>query len=153
MAHAWPRIYALTAGRKTARTPQNQSARAARASQAGAATQWALQRKRADQHALVMRIEREMLSAGDDPVTVRAKALREAKRIIIKKERAQKAREVNELKQFELSERKRMAMIERTRVAAAAAWAERRHRQKPVNVTSLWSPNDEESVHLLPVHL
>ena len=74
------------------------SARATRASRSGAATQWALQRKRADQHALVMRIEREMLDAGDDRATVRARALRAAKRIIIKKERAEKAKQAEELK-------------------------------------------------------
>ena len=129
----------LSAGANRARVEK-----ASRASKAGAATQWALQRKRADQHALVMRIEREMLAAGDDPKTVRTRALRVAKRIIVKKERTQKAKEAGELAQFELSERRRLAMIERTRAAAAAAWAERRHRQNPVNVASLWNPSETE---------
>ena len=118
-----------------------QKKRATRASKRGAATQWALQRKKAAQHALFVKIRREMTDAGHDPKAVTNNALIVAKKIIIKREREQLEREAEKLRLLEEAEKRMVRMQQRTKQAAAKKWEERQAREAPVAVSSLWRPS------------
>lgn len=123
------------------RLTTEQRKRATRASRRGAATQWALQRKKAAQHALFVRIRNEMLEAGHDEEVVTNNALIAAKKLVVKRERAQLEKEAEQLRIFEIAEKKRNNMIKRTKAAAAKKWQERQHRMTPVACTNLWRPS------------
>ena len=125
---------------KRVKLSTEQRKRATRASRRGAATQWALQKKKAAQHALFVKIRREMLNAGHDEEVVTNNALIAAKKIIVKRERAQLEKEAEELRLFEIAEKKRVDMVKRTKAAAAKKWEERQHRMTPVLVSNLWRP-------------
>ena len=86
------------------------------------------------QHAMVVRIKREMIAAGRDPQTVHAKALAAAKRKIMRMERKQ------------LANWKRSAMKQKMLnggdgydrpVRATAAWAEQSI-FKPISTANVW---------------
>jgi hypothetical protein len=126
---------------KRVRLTTEQRKRATRASRRGAATQWALQRKKAAQHALFVRIRNEMLEAGHDEEVVTNNALIAAKKLVVKRERAQLEKEAEQLRIFEVAENKRNNMIKRTKAAAAKKWQERQHRMTPVACTNLWRPS------------
>ena len=125
------------------RLSAKQKKRATRASKRGAPEQWALQKKKAQQHALFTKIKREMLAAGHDPAVVHNNALIAAKKVIVKREREQLKKEARELEEYERAEKKRDDMQKKTKEAAAKKWQERQHRLTavPVGSAGLWGPS------------
>ena len=66
-----------------------------------------------------VRIRNEMLEAGHDEEVVTNNALIAAKKLVVKRERAQLEKEAEQLRIFEIAEKKRNNMIKRTKAAAA----------------------------------
>ena len=132
------------------RRKQKSRSKAMHASKRGAPMQWALQRKRAAQHAIYVKIRREMLQSGVSQSEVTQKALMAAKKIIVEEEQKKLASEAENVRRLQDAEKRRRAMMERTRQAATKKWQERRHRQKAVEIDSLWSTGaDGSSTFLL----